>query len=110
MSSDSYFRCPGCGRFVNWNQADQHYKTDHKEGIATESPPAPATNPNPPPGHPDWNVPPRRNEPKTPSVLLNIALMWRDYKKAFLVYTAIVIALTMLGTTNLFLWVILHAR
>jgi hypothetical protein len=107
-SSETYFRCGGCGRFVPYSKTNEHYKSDHKDGIAVEDPPAPATvaNPAPPPG---WAVPPARPEPKTPGgVGFDILLMRRDYPKAFTVYTLIIFAVSSLIISNLMLWILFH--
>lgn len=109
--SEQYFRCGGCGRFVAYAQMQKHYETPgHKEGIATESPPAPATVANPPPapmlyGHP---IPPRLKESKQESIVFNIVLMYRNNPRAFWLWTVLVFAISALFTSNLYAWLVFH--
>jgi len=88
---------------------DAHIKSKHLEFIATETPPAPAEIANPPQGRQDWNVPPRRPEPHLPGgIVMNMAFMWRDYKKPFLLWTLLVFALSSVFISNLMLWLLFH--
>jgi hypothetical protein len=109
--SEQYFRCGGCGRFVAYENMQKHYESNHKEGIAVESPPAPATVSNPPP------MPMVRGQiipPATPEIggfgnlVMNILLMRRSYPKAFVFWTIIVWVVSMLFTSNLFAWLVFH--
>jgi|SRR6266571_740551 len=113
MSSEQYsgyFRCGGCGRFVGNEAMQKHYETNHKEGIAVESPPAPATVSNPPApqmlyGH---AVPPRMAEPKQESVAFNIVFMYRAYPRAFKLWTFLVFAVTAMFISTLYTWIVFH--
>jgi hypothetical protein len=104
-----YFRCGGCGRFVGNEAMQKHYESAHKEGIAVESPPAPATVANPPQmpmlgGHP---IPPRFPEPDQP-FRVNIKLMQRNFPIAFMWWTMIVVVATALFISTLYAWLIAH--
>src|SRR5713226_5385641 len=108
--SEQYFRCGGCGRFVSYAHMEEHYNSKHEKGIATESPPSPSTVANPPPfpslyGKP---IPPSTPQPDTVSVMLDILLMRRSYKKAFLVWTLIVFAVTAMFISTLYTWLVFH--
>jgi hypothetical protein len=87
----------------------KHYESAHKEGIAIESPPAPATVANPPAppmlhGH---AIPPRFPEPDQP-FRVNIKLMQRNFPVAFMWWTMIVFVATALFISTLFSWIIAH--
>lgn len=113
-SSNDYFRCGGCGRFVLYSNMQTHYEGDkthkpHELGIAVEEPPAPATVANPPPppmlhGNP---IPPIRTEPNQP-FRVNIKLMYRNYPVAFLWWTLIVLIGTALLVSTLYNLVVFH--
>jgi hypothetical protein len=88
---------------------EQHYNTKHLEGLAVESPPAPATVANPPPmpsfgGYP---IPPVVPHQKTGSIAIDMILMKRSHPKAFWVYTGLLALFTAFVTSTLFLYLIL---
>jgi|SRR5467141_1647632 len=105
-----YFRCGGCGRFVGNEAMQKHYETNHKEGIAVESPPAPATVANPavPPMLGGHALPPTRQEPDQP-FRVNIKLMYRNFPVAFMWWTIIVfVAASLLISTLYNLVLVFH--
>ena len=110
MNSEQYIRCGGCGRFVAFTNLDKHYSTNHQEGIAVESPAPPATVANPPqmPYIGRYPIPPSTPEPKSESFVINIMLMYKSYPRAFRWWTLIVFLLSMLFTSNLFVWIVFH--
>ncbi|TMI42715.1 hypothetical protein E6H23_04355 [Candidatus Bathyarchaeota archaeon] len=110
MSSEQYFRCAGCGRFVAYSSMQKHYDTNHLEGIATERPPSPATvaNPPAPPIVLGTAIPPPLPPIKTESVVIDIVLMYRSHKKAFRVWTLIVALMSMLFASGLYNWLVFH--
>lgn len=113
---NNYFRCGGCGRFVILSKMQEHYEGNaenkhkpHELGISVESPPAPATVANPPPrpmyeGH---AIPPPTREPDL-AWYIRIPLMYRSYKRAFLLWTTIVFILAGLFWTNLYAYIVFH--
>jgi len=105
-----YFRCGGCGRFVGNEAMQKHYETNHKEGIAIEEPPAPATvaNPAPPPMLYGHAVPPRMAEPKQESTVFNIVYMYRSYPRAFKLWSLLVAFLTAMFISSLYTWLVFH--
>jgi hypothetical protein len=112
MSSEQYsgyFKCGGCGRFVALEMMQKHYETNHKEGIAVESPPAPATvsNPTTPPMLSGHALPPTRPEPNLP-FRVNIKLMYRNFPVAFMWWTIIVFAATSLLISTLYNLLVFH--
>jgi len=88
----------------------KHYETNHKEGIAVESPPAPATVANPavPPMLGGHALPPTRQEPDQP-FRVNIKLMYRNFPVAFMWWTIIVfVAASLLISTLYNLVLVFH--
>lgn len=108
--SDSYFKCPRCGRFIDYKNMDAHFDSQCKEGIATESPPAPATvaSPMPQPRIEGQVIPPIVPEPKLP-LYVRIPLMYKSFPKAFRIWTAIVFIISGMFWTSLFWQVIYYA-
>ena len=88
----------------------KHYETNHKEGIAIEEPPAPATvaNPAPPPMLYGHAVPPRMAEPKQESTVFNIVYMYRSYPRAFKLWSLLVAFLTAMFISSLYTWLVFH--
>jgi hypothetical protein len=108
MSSEQYFKCPGCGRFVAEKNLDKHYESRHKDLIATESPPAPATVVNPPvPMLAGAPIPIQPIPQKSGSIAIDIIMMKRAYPRAFWAVVGLTSLLVALAISSLFADIIL---